>query len=829
MKRVLGAAVIVFSVIFLLGSQYTIRADSVSWFDTSKQLELKLVEQNVSKPTTTYWNIPCTQVEAGQCAYLSNYGKISQDRTLQLAGTSQWYPIYEQNNLKITDFVVPIPSSNNVVTFNKYMRIYRDLPTNIEPIYKIAPDQGGIYGVNNYKMTILNQARVKYQDGTDLQGIKQNSLSFSTNGRFIALNTGAFQALVNTETGIARKFGVNSIPSGSSTASLSTSLNSDGSVALTSNTFFTDKHVLYDLNNCTTNTTTGIDTCPERNLQTVFKAAVPTYQKVELTRFLTDSTIEVYLSVPTDSGVARIDKYHLSVPGSSETNYEYLGLGDSFASGEGAYNYKATTDVDTNKCHLSLDSYPYLIASQLSYGKAESIACSGAKVKDIFQENDEVLYVDDKPQAQGKDEISFDSEIYNGFLPGYRRQNQFIEKTKPAVITLSIGGNDINFGKKLQYCILTQYSCYNTAEDRQKIFKEIKGQYQRLVDLYQSVKNTNPFTRIYVIGYPRIVKPGGDCANNVRLSAEELQLAEDIETDLNTMIKRASERAGVFYVDTTEAFSGVRLCEDQSWKLAVNGITAGNDKFLPFGLGPLGNETYHPNKLGHVRYKQSILSATNNLTNPMPIPNTSVSEADINSVLVTDGVIDNQLPTPVASSSVAPEYTPPGTNISRTISDVPQFLKPGSTFRVEVHSEPQIIGEATAIGLREISLNAVLPADISPGIHTIHIIGQNINNEPVDFYQMITIVANEQDYDGDGILNTNDTCQYIAPVGVDVDKDGIDDGCDPEIGEPPVVVPDPPAPEPPAPAPITPKERIKLLFIKIIKTIFSFLLTFTRR
>lgn len=94
---------------------------------------------------------------------------------------------------------------------------------------------------------------------------------------------------------------------------------------------------------------------------------------------------------------------------------------------------------------------------------------------------------------------------------------------------------------------------------------------------------------------------------------------------------------------------------------------------------------------------------------------------------------------------------------------------------------------------------------------------------------MITIVANEQDYDGDGILNANDTCQYIAPLSVDVDKDGIDDGCDPEIGEPPVVVPDPPAPEPPAPAPITPKERIKLLFIKIIKTIFSFLLTFTRR
>ena len=83
MKRVLGAAVIVFSVIFLLGSQYTIRADSVSWFDTSKQLELKLVEQNVSKPTTTYWNIPCTQVEAGQCAYLSNYGKISQDSGIQ--------------------------------------------------------------------------------------------------------------------------------------------------------------------------------------------------------------------------------------------------------------------------------------------------------------------------------------------------------------------------------------------------------------------------------------------------------------------------------------------------------------------------------------------------------------------------------------------------------------------------------------------------------------------------------------------------------------------------------------------------------------------------
>lgn len=70
-----------------------------------------------------------------------------------------------------------------------------------------------------------------------------------------------------------------------------------------------------------------------------------------------------------------------------------------------------------------------------------------------------------------------------------------------------------------------------------------------------------------------------------------------------------------------------------------------------------------------------------------------------------------------------------------------------------------------------------------------HIYGKNIAGEPIDIYKNVLLVASPDDYDGDGVPNTSDTCTFIVSSGLDVDQDGVDDACDGEILEAPIVAP----------------------------------------
>lgn len=65
------------------------------------------------------------------------------------------------------------------------------------------------------------------------------------------------------------------------------------------------------------------------------------------------------------------------------------------------------------------------------------------------------------------------------------------------------------------------------------------------------------------------------------------------------------------------------------------------------------------------------------------------------------------------------------------------------------------------------------------------------SGEPVDYYQPILVVASMTDYDGDGITNADDMCQFVMPSGVDSDEDGIDDACEGDLrpNTKPVVTP----------------------------------------
>lgn len=101
----------------------------------------------------------------------------------------------------------------------------------------------------------------------------------------------------------------------------------------------------------------------------------------------------------------------------------YVALGDSYSSGEGNPPFLIGTDTRGNRCHRSVESYPYKIRPNL---RPVHVACSGATIYDITNPNFEGN-VTEGPQLN-----SIDSNTTR--------------------ITISIGGNDTGFEYVLRRC-----------------------------------------------------------------------------------------------------------------------------------------------------------------------------------------------------------------------------------------------------------------------------------------------------------------------------------------------------------------------------------------
>lgn len=787
--RMWGILLVVFVSATVLVSKAVSADTQPSWFDLSDTPSLSLDSTGVSTPKATYWGAPCRD-ESFTAVYRDAYGaKTSQDITqcvsrgsygylstygLLFDGTNTSYRVYTSTGAPLNFY--PIPNTKHTFTTGyesniyKYLYIYKDLPTHVTPI-----EVDG--GVERYQATEPHDGvsnRVYLPDGYQAV-VQDQTLVYSLNGQYIFANMGRAQVLINVDTQSARILGDRTnFSSGAPKVRLA--VNSDASLVFVGDNNAAS-YKIYDTTNCTITTASNPEVCPVRDISSLVNA-VPNKRQLAYTRFIEDDKLELIVSVNTETGT-RGDRYILTAPGYQESSAQYLALGDSFASGEGAYDYKDGTDTEGNYCHISDKSYAYLMSAQMAYSSAESVACSGAKIKDIV--NDDVEYKNDDPQAFGRVNSESDNEIYTGFLPGYRRQSRFVQKYKPEAITLSISGNNINFGKKLQYCILTQYNCFESAEQKAGILKEIKAQFTELTAAYRKIREVSPDTRVYVVGYPSLVLAGGDCALNVRLNEAELTLADEIVEDLNTMIKRAAAREGMFFVDTADAFNGHRLCEGVPGDTAVNGLTFGTDQ--PFGFGPVSSATYHPNKLGHELFAETILNQTNNMTAEMPTPDESTSVKDMPSRLNPTDTDYPDVGTPILEDGLFGELVKIGDTATSLIQTAGYYLRAGDTFTAEIHSDPVVIGSATALDSETLQIDASIPAGVAPGAHTVHLYGENIAGEPIDVYQDVIVIASDTDYDGDGVPNESDQCMFVDASGTDSDGDGVDDGCDAEIAE----------------------------------------------
>lgn len=796
MKRFVGLGLVLFAFIAITTNHSPVLADPDSWVSSSSIVLDKIRDLNAGelpvysingnrdciqeKVVTRPYKVVPLQAEQNHqsCVVDTGYGAYSQSGYLQRQGTTVSGQVRLAGGNLVN--IIPIPRSETSLRMG-------------------SPGANGVnlYFTKNYGSAISSSAdsfgqvsHVVPPDYTsalkDKSGqlfyTQPDSISFSSNGQWMVVDNSFIGTVrVNLETfevlpfGPAYNYNVGLIPS------IQSAISSDGRYAVLFSKSF-GRFKIYDLSTCATvpNFIIGPVNCQSRDLYSHLPGQAPQNDGVSTIRFISNDALSMYVNY-TEGGVSKTGQFVLRFGDKQIFDMDYLALGDSYTSGEGAYQYKAATDTNLNKCHLSQVSYPYLLGQSLSFNKYESVACSGATIYDLIN-------TDKNYDGQLHDKITRESRnaqpIFSSFTPGYLAQSEFIDNYSSRVVTVSTIGNDIGFSKKLMRC-LEPDTCYATYEDRVEILRQVNAQFNKLTGMYKQLKSADPRTKIYVIGYPQIARPNGNCAINVRLDNSEVQFAEDLINYLNSVIKQAAAHEGISYVDISDALYGFRLCEpDGPWDVAVNGLTAGNDIVKNLG-GPIGNESYHPTAFGQNLIAKKVSQQTAGFTTSMPEPNSSAAPPQEN-----DSIALLQMP----HSGRDIEQVNYDDNLSNDVvfrngawniptTELNILFKPFSTIRAILHSDPVDLGALIANASGGVSGSLTIPASVSPGWHTLHLYGQNTASEAVDIYKEVYIAASQNDYNGDGTPNDSDPCPTSTTSKTDIDNDRIDDACDGYIGQ----------------------------------------------
>ncbi|HET9411400.1 MAG TPA: SGNH/GDSL hydrolase family protein [Candidatus Saccharimonadales bacterium] len=247
----------------------------------------------------------------------------------------------------------------------------------------------------------------------------------------------------------------------------------------------------------------------------------------------------------------------------------YVALGDSYSSGEGVEPFIAPSD--TNGCHRSRDAYAKLLdgspASRLNV--TSFVACSGATTQDVIN---------------GKN--------------GEPSQLNALATNQARRVTISAGGNDIDFVGVATACVTGNCGDGESAEAIRKIREELPSKLDTLyAEIRARVTATN--ARILVVGYPLLIPEVVDQnLPNCFYLQDDKDAARSVILELDAAIQAAVSRAGspFEYVDPNapgSPFIGHELCKSGSY---FHGLV------WPFNQG----YTFHPNAAGQQAYRQLI-------------------------------------------------------------------------------------------------------------------------------------------------------------------------------------------------------------------------------
>jgi len=692
-------------------------------------------------------------------------------QTVIYNGTDEGLPL---NSYSPHQILVPWQSAGNLISLDtvntggSYISLYKN------PLRYLQDEFNASGQLTAKKLTQAPEQRLVDKNGQRLV-INVQTLAISDGGGWLVAETlnGSFVRINLTSLDVmefAPSFGSQGSPG---TLMSQVAVSEDGRTVAINNTS-ADSFKVYDLSSCT-----GV--CPNYEYQPHIRGQVSGLRYIRQVRFVNNNLLsfEATTNTPANDGV-----YLLAPSATIQSLTDYVALGDSYTSGEGAFNYIAGTDTEDNRCHLSINSYPVLLTRDLfSQAGGHSVACSGAVIKDLASDDDsyvgQVRNVHNLAGLKSGEAQLLDS-VESNYIPGYVAQHRFVKRWQPKIVTVSIGGNDIGFGEILKQCVMPKVSfsgdgqdCFATYEDRREILDLIDKTLPRWTSLYKQLQKQSPESKIYSIGYPELADENGNCAINVHLSKKEIEFSTELVAYLNNAIQKASADAGVNYVDISKALTGYRLCETASHSVAVNGLTAGTDKYI------LGSESYHPNTLGHSLIEQAILNKTNNLRQ-QTAPSVPANTNNLLNVPKSGRTINNR-----QYQKITDEVIYRWDSLSLIVTG--SMLKAFSNY--EIRLDGSVLGSATTDEEGNITGNVPMWRGATDGLHVIDVKGQTQTGETITIFQPIYVPRYDYDFDGDDVHNDVDSCIWAINSGQDQDQDGIDDVCDAVIGAAPATPP----------------------------------------
>ncbi len=792
-----------------------------SWMDAQPSIDkIADITPEAYSQQLSHTNFPCTHKDFYTWGYNPNFGaprleytqagcfvsmsnaEISGDMIVPF-GVRQAQKIVPDNLDRVS--FLPARNSNKIaLVSNSYAYYQGGTPT-----LHLVDDWTQAF--NNYQLdSYANVSRhgssdytFTHADGSPID-IRTNGIAFSANGQWLhASATNQSELLINTSTHEIILFAPYNDPGGYAEYA---AVSNDGRYVALAIPYQGLK--LYDLQRCgAANGELESRNCQSRT--DVYDRLKNYTGTDDLRIFMMEFTgannnLEVSAAVHNQQDDTwKYEKYRLSLPGSHEN--KYLALGDSFSSGEGAYDYRSPTDFyidesNYNVCHQSKNSYPYVLQSLNKFEWFNSVACSGALMKDVKSNLSVADYTEKDAQSLSprSSDNSFPDDAISFFKPGYVPQVEFSKEYQPSIATISIVGNDIGFGQIVTACILNKLTivasgeCFSERDDREAVAGLIDLKISKLSQLLTTLKGemSGSDPKLYVLGYPKVISPKGLCGLNSPLTSSEIAFANNMVEYLDTAVKVAADGVGAQYVDVSDAFvveeSDYRLCGNQL-NLAMNGVvlrgsTAKNPDNIYY------SETFHPNKLGQSLMAAAAQSQTSGLTSPMPQPQNSLDElVEKRVALVGDNekrLRDYTLfyePNVLTSNRFSLQIYPKHKPLELNIGPGDALLPPADNqATIEFHSTPIIAGTLPIAADGSIHGSVSIPDSLLVGYHQLHVKYKDISGRTIDRYTYVYVAESENDYDGDGKPNASDPCVMGKESGVDSDKDNIDDACDDE-------------------------------------------------
>ena len=476
----------------------------------------------------------------------------------------------------------------------------------------------------------------------------------------------------------------------------------------------------------------------------------------------------------------------------------YVALGDSFSSGEGAGSYDFSTNrKGVNECRRS----PYAWSTdepgrenEASLDKAlaplvrpEFAACSGAVIADLFETRSHKGERWSNPPARQLDSLSEETDI----------------------VSLTIGGNDMGFGRLIKHCAIfpncdqmpiASFDDRTIEEWAMANIDGFSGSGTRSLEAAYRAAREASDAAVYALGYPNVLAnnnsrcalPSSWSENTLgrilfELAPEghvfqnsELQMFRRLGARLNQTIECSARRAGVHAVttDVVNAFAGHEHCGDgvpyvHGFGPFIRGLFSGDLE---------ERETLHPNLAGQAAYAAAfgefLQSVPDPLANPPEGACTAPSAPKAHGALPVLG----DLSIDSASSCPSTAAFAPGQVVQVRGED----FAPGSNVELRLLSGNGLyaadLGNATADASGTLDQEVTLPLDApTETAALLEAGGTAASGEPLALAGYAVLVAEATtDLDADGVDDLCDNCEGVANLEQDnTDGDLLGDACDP--------------------------------------------------